>query len=148
LDARAFRRVRPGAEGVIKLVSNGLLPGGRPAAEAMARKRVPALLAADPGGVIVAARWFGPAAGAMRRLAAAVAAGGWDRRAALEVEAWSLLRGVAEPGTLASRTWFKYHVRARCPVIQTIRRDNRRLPDDVGAWLEAARATHPGGVWP
>lgn len=148
MDPRGFRRMRPGAEGVVKLVSNGLLPGGRAAPQALARKRVAALLAEDPGGVIVAARWFGPAAGAMRRLAAAVAAGRWDRTAALQVEAWSLLRGVAEPRTLAGRAWFKYHVRAGCPVIQTIRHDGRRLPDDVGAWLDAARATHPGGVWP
>ena len=148
LDPRGFRRVRAGAEGVIKLVSNGLLPPGRPSADGLRSKRVRALLAADPEGVRLAARWFGPAAGALRALADAVAAGGWDRRAALAVEGWALLRGMAEPRTLASRTWFKYNVRARCPVIQTIRRDHRRIPDDVEGWLAAVRATHPGGVWP
>ncbi len=148
IDARGFRRVRPGAEGVIKLVSNGLLPGGRASPEGLRAKHVAGLLAADPEGVRQAARWFGPVAPALRALADAVAAGGWDRRAALAVEGWALLRGVMEPRTLAGRAWFKYRVRARCPVIQTIRRDHRRIPDDVEGWLAAVRATHPGGVWP
>jgi hypothetical protein len=133
---------------VIKLVSNGLLPGGRAGWEGLGKKGVATLLAEDPAGVEMAAAWFGPAAGALRALAEAVVAGRWDRPAALAVESWALLRGLAEPKTLASRTWFKYHVRARCPVIQTIRRDHRRLPDDVEAWLDAVRATHPHGVWP
>jgi hypothetical protein len=148
MDPRGFRRVRPGAEGVIKLVSNGLLPGGRPSEDGLRRKRVAELLRADSEGVAQAAAWFGPAAGPVRALAAAVADGGWDRRAALLVEAWALLRGALEPRTMASRTVFKYHGRARCPVIRTIRRDHRRIPDDRDAWLAEVRRTHPGGVWP
>jgi hypothetical protein len=147
VDERGIRRARAGAEGVIKLASNGLRPGGRPDPAALAAKHVAALLAADPEGVRQASAWFGPAAGALRALATAVAAGGWDRGAALAVEAWALARGLAEPRTLLGRTWLKYHTRARCPVIQTIRRENRRLPDDLAGWVAAARATHPGAVW-
>lgn len=146
MDARGFRRVRPGAEGVVKLLSNGLLPGGRMDAEAMRRKRVAGLLAADAEGVERIARLFGPAAGALRRGADAAARGGWDRGAMRAVEAWCLLRGLLEPGTMASRLRFRYHGRKRCPVIRTIRRDDRRLPDDVEAWMREVRRTHPGGV--
>lgn len=146
VDDRGIRRVRPGAEGVIKLVSNGLRPGGRASVEGLARKRVAELLARDPEGVGQAAAWFGPAAGALRTLADAVIDGRWDRRAALIVEGWALLRGLAEPRTVASRIWFTRYTRPRCPVIMTIRRDNRRIPDDVEGWLDAVRATHPGGV--
>ena len=146
MDPRGFRRVRPGAEGVIKLLSNGTLPGGRMDAEGMRKKRVAELLAADPEGVAMIARLFGPAAGALRRGVDAVVGGGWDRRSMLAVEAWCLLRGAAEPRTLASRLRFKYHGRKRCPVIRTIRQDGRRLPDDVEAWMREVRRTHPGGV--
>ena len=47
---------------------------------------------------------------------------------------------------MLSRLGFKYHGRKRCPVIHTIRRDDRRIPDDVEAWMREVRRTHPGGV--
>lgn len=144
MDARGFRRVRPGAEGVIKLVSNGTRPGGRMDAEGLRAKRVRALLASDPEGVARAARLFGPAAGALRRGADAVVAGGWDRRAMARVEAWALARSVADPRTLLGRAWFKYRVLGRCPVLRVIRREDRRIPDDVEGWMAEVRRTHPG----
>ncbi|HEU0299532.1 MAG TPA: hypothetical protein VFR37_08765 [Longimicrobium sp.] len=146
MDPRGFRRVRPGAEGVIKLLSNGLLPGGRMDGAALRKKRVAELLNADPEGVRLIAGRFGPAAGALRRGAEAAARGGWDRQAMRMVEAWCLLRAIAEPGTMLSRIGFKYHGRKRCPVIRTIRRDDRRIPDDVEGWMREVRRTHPGGV--
>lgn len=146
LDPRGFRRVRPGAEGVVKLLSNGLAPGGRMDGEGLRKKRVAELLARDPEGVRRMARLFGPAAGALRRGADAAARGGWDRPAMLRVEAWCLLRAVAEPRTMLSRLRFKYHGRARCPLIQAIRAGGRRIPDDGEAWMGAVRRTHPGGV--
>lgn len=142
LDERGIRRVRPGAEGVIKLLSNGLLPGGRMSAEGLRQKRVAGLLASDPEGVEAMARLFGPAAGALRRGVDAVVRGGWDRRAMLAVESWCLLRAAAEPRTLFSRLWFKYHAKHHCPVIRAIRRDDRRIPDDVEAWMREVRRTH------
>lgn len=142
MDPRGFRRVRPGAEGVIKLLSNGLLPGGRMNAVGMQKKRVAELLAADPEGVRLIARLFGPAAGSLVRGADAVVRGGWDRTAMRVVEAWCLARAVAEPRTMLSRLGFRYHGGKRCPVIQTIRRDDRRIPDDVEAWLREVRRTH------
>lgn len=148
VDERGFRRVRPGAEGVIKLLSNGLRPGGGMNAEGLRKKRVAELLAADPEGVRMISRHFGPAAGALRRGADAVVRGGWDRAAMRTVEAWCLLRALAEPGTMLSRLRFKYYGRKRCPVIRTIRRDDRRIPDDREAWLREVRRTHPGGVTP
>lgn len=146
LDARGFRRVRPGAEGVIKLLSNGVRPGGRRDADALRRKGVAELLAADPEGATALAARFGPAGPALRRAARAAARGEWDRPAVLAVEGWALARAAAEPRTLLSRLLFKYHGRARCPLIQTIRRDDRRIPEDLGGWLAEVRRTHPGGV--
>ncbi|HEX6909835.1 MAG TPA: hypothetical protein VF142_05560 [Longimicrobium sp.] len=146
MDPRGFRMVRPGAEGVIKLLSNGLMPGGRKDGDGLRRKRVAELLASDPDGVRGTARLFGPAAGALRRGADAVVRGGWDRPAMLAVEAWCLVRSVVEPGTVFSRLRFKYHGRGRCPVIRAIRSGGRRIPDDGAAWMREVRRTHPGGV--
>lgn len=149
-DERGFRRIRPGAEGVIKLVYNALRPGGRKSPEGLRMKRVPELLAADPEGVEEAARrLFGPVAPALRRAVEAVVQGGWDRPAMLGVEAWFLARSVAEPGTALGRVWFNRVSKKRCPVLQVIRERDRRLPADREAWLrrvagaDGHRMVHP-----
>lgn len=142
IDERGFRRVRPGVEGVIKLCMNGVRKGGRPNIEGLRSKKVAELLAADPEGVESGALLLGPAAGALRDAAAAVVAGGWDRPAMLKVEAWSLLRAAAEPVTAASRFWFLHVEAKRCPVVRLIRKSERRVPEDRGAWLELVAADH------
>ena len=113
--------------------------------EAGAREYVESRAKWEPG-IAAVARLFGPASGALRRGAEAAASGGWDRRAMLRVEAWCLLRALAEPRTLLSRTRFKYHGRMHCPAIRTIRRDDRRIPDDVEGWMHEVARTHPDGV--
>lgn len=106
IDARGFRRVRPGVEGVIKLCMNGVRKGGLPNWDALEVKRVAELLAADPDGVRLGAQLLGAARQALLAGAEAVVHGEWDRRAMATVEAWSLLRAVAEPEVPASRMWF------------------------------------------
>jgi hypothetical protein len=140
IDPLGFRRVRPGAEGVIKLCMNGTRRGGRPNPEGLRAKRVAELLASDPEGVEAASELLGPASGALRRGAAAVVAGGWDRRAMRQVDAWSLVRSLAEPQTAVSRLDFLYRVAPRCPVVSLIRDHDRRVPSDRERWLgEVAR---------
>lgn len=113
LDDRGFRRARPGVEGVIKLCMNGTHRGGKPNRAGLRAKRVPGLLAADPDGA------------AMR-----------------QVDAWCLVRSVAEPGVAASRLWFLYWAAERCLVVSLIRDHDRRVPESRGAWLAEVSRDH------
>lgn len=142
VDPRGVRGIRAGADGVIRLVSNGILPGGRENRPDLLKKRVPQLLASDPEGVERMAATFGPARDAVLAGARAVVDGGWDRPAMRAVEAWALARSVAEPGVAASRIWFAQVEKRRCPVIRLIRESNRRVPDDLSAWIDTVRASH------
>lgn len=149
LDEEGFRRVRPGAEAVIKLACNGTLRGGRMNAEGVRRKGVVELLRRDPEGVRLAARrLFGPAGGALLAGADGLLRGEWNRGAMLAVEGWALLRSAAEPQVPVSRAWFDLVGKKRCPVLRVIRQSNRRIPGDAAAWLREVAATHdvsPGG---
>jgi hypothetical protein len=141
IDERGFRRVRPGAEGVILLTQNGMRWGGRPDPEGLARKRVRELLRSDPDGVRAAARLFGPASGALLAGAHSVVAGSWNRPAMVAVEAWAVLRALLAPHVLVTRLWAK-RVKKRCPVLRSICSSGRRVPSDVGAWLRAVERDH------
>jgi hypothetical protein len=142
MDALGFRRVRPGAEGVIKLCMNGVRKGGRPNAEGLRAKHVAELLASDPEGVIAAAELLGPAGNALMRGATAVMDGTWDRRAMATVEAWCAGRMVAEPTVAASRWWFLNVVAKRCGVVDLIRKHDRRIDGDPGDWLASVADEH------
>lgn len=142
IDDLGFRRIRPGAEGVIKLCMNGLRRGGRPNPEGLQAKGVADLLRSDPDGVDAAAELLGRAADALRRGAGAVAAGSWDAVAMRQVDRWALLRSAAEPRVAASRLWFLYYQAARCPIVALIRNDDRRVPDDRLGWLREVARDH------
>jgi hypothetical protein len=143
LDAEGFRRVRPGAEGVIKLASNGTRRWGRKNADGLLGKGVVELLQRDPEGVrAAAALLFGPASGAFLSGADSVVRGEWDRGAMLTAEAWALLRSAAEPWVPASRAWFDLVGKKRCPVLRAIREGNRRIPGERADWLREVATTH------
>ncbi|CAN5700595.1 hypothetical protein BH24ACT26_BH24ACT26_04850 [soil metagenome] len=142
IDARGFRRVRPGAEGVILLTQNGLKWGGRPDHQGLRRKRVAELLTQDPDGVRAAGHLFGLASGALVAGAQAVARGEWNRPAMLAVEAWALLRALLTPQVVATRFGAK-RVKKRCPVLRSIFIDGRRIPADVDSWVARVAEDHP-----
>lgn len=142
-DPRGFRRLRPGAEGLFKLLLNGTRRGGRPDEAAMQAKGVRALLQADPEGVVQASRLFGPAGVAARRGAKEAAGGGWSRPAMLAIEGWMLLKAVANPRVTLARLRFRRQARATCPVVEAILGQGRRIPDDRAAWLARLAVDHP-----
>ena len=142
MDTLGFRRVRPGVEGIIKLLMNGTRKGGLPDPQGLRDKQVAQLLRADPAGVDAGAPLVGAAAGSLRRGVAALVDGRWDRRAMGNVEAWCLLRGVAEPGVALSRLWFLYYQARRCPVVSLIRDHGRRVPEDRQGWLAEVGRDH------
>ena len=142
MDEQGYRRVRPGAEGIFKLCMNGTRRGGRPNHEALEIKNVAPLLASDPVGVLMASRLLGPMSAAVRRGASAVVEGGWDRAAMRQVEAWCLLRGLAEPQVAASRLWVNHWIAGSCPVIRLVKENNRRLPADRERWIAEVARSH------
>ncbi len=140
IDELGFRRIRPGAEGVLKLVYNGMHPGGRKNEDGLESKRVVDLLRADPEGVRMGARLFGLAEPAILRAVDALLAGGWDRGALVAVEAWARGKALATPKVALGRVWFNRVSKQRCPVLQVIREDDRRLPEDRPGWLRRVEA--------
>jgi hypothetical protein len=140
MDDLGVRRLRPGAEGVMKLVQNGMRRGARVRWDQMEKKGIVELLAADPEGVVQAASLFGRASGALVRGARSVARGHWDRAAMIAVELWCVARAAVEPDAVLWRLRFRWH-RHRCPVLQSVFDGGRRVPLDTRrAWLDAVAA--------
>lgn len=142
IDPRGFRSIRPGAEGLIQLVQNGLLWGGRQNPEGLRIKGVVPKLKGDPEGADEASRLFGRSAPAIRAAWRATVEGGWDRRSMLGVEARALSHAPLEPGVAASRVWAKF-VKRRCPLLKTLFAGGRAVPADLDAWVSEARRVHP-----
>lgn len=143
LDPRGFRRLRPGAEGVLKLLNNGMSRGGAVDADGLRAKQVPALLAEDHAGVEAMARRFGPAGPSLLRGVDAVLAGSWDRPAMARVEAWALAKAVVQPHVVAERVWFRAVRKPHDPVLQSVYQHDREVRGDVQQWLATAARAHP-----
>jgi hypothetical protein len=142
LDPEGFRRVRPGVEGVILLVGNGMRRGGAENRQGLQRRGVPALLAGDPEGVQMAAALFGPVAGSLLRLADAVARDDWDRPAARHLELWAVAKAAAAPAIPAGRAKLRLWSKRHCPLLRSVFFEDRRLPADRDAWLAEVSRTH------
>lgn len=141
IDERGFRRVRPGAEGVILLTQNGLKWGGRPDLEGLRKRRVGEVLRSDPEGARRAAELFGVAQRPLERGIRRVTEGSWDRRAMLAVEARAVAGALMEPGILLTRFQAK-RVKRRCPMLTAIFSDARRISGDPRRWLESVAEEH------
>jgi hypothetical protein len=142
LDERGFRRLRPGAEGLFKLLLNGTRRNGLPDEAALAAKQVRELLRADPAGAAAAAGLYGVAAGPLRRAARAAAAGGWDRPALLAFQGSMLVRAALHPGVLWARLRFRLRGRRACPIAAAILDGDRRIPEPRDAWLARVAVDH------
>jgi hypothetical protein len=142
IDSRGFRVLRPGAQALILLLGNGVRWGGRPNPDGLRRRRIAELLSEDREGADLAARGFGLPVSLVRRVVAAVSQGRWDRPSLLLMEAWALLKAVADPFTFLRRAKFRLFSKRRCPVLRAIFYDDRELPEDVGAWLANVRRSH------
>ena len=142
IDERGVRIIRPGAEGLLKMCLNGTQRGGLPNTAALQQKRVREMLESDPEGVELAAAGMGPLRPAVLRAARAVLDGGWDRRAMLTVEAWSMARSVTDPGAIMGRAWYRRVAKPHCAVLQGIRPDDRRIDGDAAAWMRSHARDH------
>ena len=142
LDPRGFRRLRPGAEGLMKLVLQGFRWNGAPNERALREKQIVELLRADPAGVRAVAPLFGVAESAALGAARAAVEGRWDRRALLAVEARQLVRGIRDPQPLMRRVRFKLAGGKPCAITRVMFEARRRIPDDRKSWLSEVRRDH------
>ena len=140
-DARGFRRLRPGAEGLFKLVINGISSGGHPDSKNLSKERVVELLSADEEGYRRAAALLGSVGKAAAKGAEAAAAGGWDRGAMARVAAYYLAKAATEPQVAFTRVVAK-RAKKTCPIIKQSLRAGRRVPEDVGGWVDLVAETH------
>jgi hypothetical protein len=143
MDPRGFRRLRPGTEGLLKLLLNGSTRTGRRNHVGLERKQVLELLRQDPVGVELGSRIFGPARGDVLRAARSAVDGGWDRRSLIAAGAWAVLRAAVEPMTFASRIRFLLVSRRSCPVLIAMFQGHRRVPRARREWLESVAEAHP-----
>jgi hypothetical protein len=139
VSPEGFRRLRPGAEGLLKLVQNGTRRGGRQDPENLKLKNIPALLAEDWEGVQMTAPLFKGGEKSVLRAARSVIDGRWDRRASATVEAFCLARAVKEPDAVAARLRFRVN-KKKCPVLRAVFESKRHV--DRGPWLEEVAKTH------
>lgn len=132
------RRLRPGAEGLLRLIrEEGRSAGRAPAADP---SEVRELLRRDAVGVEATAALLGTAARPVSRLARAVADGDWDRRAALTLELAVAVRAVRRPGLATACLRFDLRGR-RCLLLDALRA-GRRLRGPTDTWLGYVRQTH------
>jgi hypothetical protein len=140
MDPRRFRRLRPGAEGVLKLVQNGMRRGGHADWDGIRRKKIVELMRDDPAGVQQASTLFRRGENAVLEGVEHVLRGEWSQHAMRSVEFHSGIRSLLEPWNIGKRAWFRV-VRKRCPVLQLVFSD-RNVPNDREAWLGHVGKSH------
>jgi hypothetical protein len=140
-DDRGFRRLRPGAEGLLKLVHKGLGAGGRAKWERLRRERVVELIRSDPIGSERAADLLG--APGLLRGATALIQGRWDRSAMIASELLFAARAILEPSTVLRRLLYRLTEADRCPVVRATTRYGRRIQGPPDRWIDLAQRYHP-----
>ena len=140
LDARGFRRLRPGAEAVILLLDAVADEGTEPDWQRLRARNLAVLAARDHTGVREASRLLlGPADRSMVQLVEAVELGRWDRRALSNLQRWCVARSIVEPATMATRV--RHKLTRPCAVINAVAA-GRRVPGDRRGWLTTVAADH------
>jgi hypothetical protein len=136
LDPRGFRRLRPGAEGLLKFMMNCIRDDGGLNRDRLNRERVAELLRADPVGVRAAAELFGSNAARVLQLAADLLRGDWNPRRMRMLRARLRLRLILDPASVVHRV----RMRTRqawigragdCPGIKALISEGRLVPADA-----------------
>jgi hypothetical protein len=141
-DSRGFRKLRPGAEGLMLFFHNGITKSGSPNPGALESKSILKMIHEDPNGADAAAHVFGAGARNARKAVAAAEHGGWSRSAVLFVEMLLALRALRRPSLLASRIMFRVAGAAYCPVLASLQ-SGRRIDSNREHWLRRVRRSHP-----
>jgi hypothetical protein len=140
LDPRGFRRLRPGAEGVLLLFAEGVLRGGR-RARASTTDAIAELLRDDPRGVSETTALFGERGRHALVAARALASGGWERRELVWFELESALALARRHRELAMTIRRDVGRLRPCGVLQALQA-GRSVPGDLSRWLDEQRHSH------
>jgi hypothetical protein len=134
-----FRRVRPGSEGMTKLLLNAMRRNGQPNQNALIQKCIPQLIKNDFQGVSEMAGLFPVIQTPLMRLARAASLLAWDRTSANAIQTWFGMRSLGYPDIAAGRIWHQNGTPAACPLR---RLKGRRIPAaiDSGEWLTRVAA--------
>jgi hypothetical protein len=135
VENRNYRRLRGGAEGLLRLVLGARRGGGAPSAQA--REEAVALIRSDREGAASLAGLLGLAVGAVD----AAARGGWDQRALLALERRSIRRLLTDPRELSAAVARDYRRVRGCLLVKSLEQ-GRIVLGDPRAWLEEMAATH------
>lgn len=141
LDPRGFRRLRPGAEGVLKLIVNGTADDGNLNPHRIQRERVMELLRSDPVGVERATRLFGRTRAQVLGLVDGFLREEWDRYRLLQFRARMRLGLLLEPAHLLRRLWSRIGPDRECRGIKSLIKEGRLVPGD-GASLQRVIQSH------
>ena len=142
MDPRGFRTLRPGAEGLLKLVLKGVDRAGRPRAQNLRKECVLELMGQDAAGVRQAAALFGPVRGALVAAAEGCLAGRWNRPAVVAVELACRLKALRAPSVAVARARFRVQSMRRCPVVRASITGHRHPPAEYAEWLRRVVASH------
>lgn len=137
LDARGFRRLRRGAEGLFALLAQTRRPARPPAG----LEQIRSLLTSDPRGMEDAAALLGAARKPALAGARAVVNGGWSYAAMAELEPVYLAGAVRRPRERLRWLRFRLRDRKRCGVLAALEND-RSIPADADGWLAAVASNH------
>ena len=140
LDSLAFRRLRPGAEGLLKLILNGTSDDGTLNPQRVQRERVVELLQTDPVGAQRAAILFGLARAQVLELADGFLRGEWDQALMLSLRARLRLGLLLEPAPMLGRLWSRIGPARGCRGIKSLIKDGRLSPADEGGLRELFRS--------
>jgi len=133
LDERGFRRLRPGAEGLLLFLVRARR-GGRPPLVLEDVDTARRLLAEDPDGAELASRLLGAMGASAFAGAHALLRGTWNRRAMLMLEPAYAMHALGDVRRRAA--WLRFVVGRgrRCPVLRSLAH-GRTVAEDLDAWL-------------
>jgi hypothetical protein len=140
MDARGFRRLRDGAEGLFLFLNKGCRWGGRPNWSNLTKYHVLDKIARDWPGAEAVSALLGSARSLVLSGAHAAMTGDWNGSALLEAEALIAMRALAHPSVLASRAIARGWSLPRCWVVKAI--DAGRRPQRLEEWLQRVRERH------
>lgn len=131
IDPRGWRRLRPGAAALIKLVPNGITWSGGLKWTGPKAARVLDLLRQDPEGVHLASKAFPSRGSLVERAAGAAAAGRWPRARMVALAGWALTRGLLKPVEALARLRYRISPAARCQLLAALKGGRLVMRDDA-----------------